>query len=368
MHQVRGKQSHHRPHQPGRDGPNVLEGGQVSTRAREMEQLQSRHCRGSGLGPGHYNGAKGKDSCLRNSRTGGRIGSAVRGNTSAVLAYSPSISSILSQQYDAVEGICPDTQRMGALKKTDGLASPEGVGMFRPATPDEHRSQQAAPTAVACIAYTSKGTKSGLEVSADLKPLKAAEGKAAAPSKDAVYMAAKQQPYRKAPKKPPCPPQLLASASHCELPGDWDWNSLNRSAWKSFSAQAGGCHRNSRTTSQSKTAVCRRPPQDVSVDRYWEAPGVKSGEPLDRGDIEFEISATSMEPIPEEGRLATPPCGDRTGKHRQTAACTALVSESEIRSHELANSHAEEAKQVDIRKRRWELYSCLLYTSPSPRD
>ena len=325
-----------------------------------MERLQSRHSRGSGLGPGHYNGAKGKDSCLRNSRTGGRIGLAIRGSTPALPAYAASISNILSQQQDAADGACADMEGMGGLKKTNGLADPEGVGMFRPATPAEDRSQQAGPTAVACIPYTSKTAPFGkynLEQPSDSMPPKAVDGKVPAPSKDAAYMAGKQQPGKKAPKKPPCPPQLLISASHCESPGDWDWSTLNRSAWKSFSAQAGGCHRNNRTTAQCKTTASRRMPQDACMDRQWEAAVEK-----DSSGMELARSATSMDPIPEEGTLAPPPYSDRTGKHRQVAKCTALVSESEIRSHNLANRHAKEAQQVDIRRRRWELYSSMYST------
>lgn len=277
-----------------------------------------------------------------------------------MLTYAPSLSRVISQQQDA-EGTGSDMQRVEARKKTHGLADPEEVGMFRPATPVG--SKKSGPTAVSCIPYSSiPATASGncgLEQSADARPENAAQEKEPVAPKDALYMTGKQQHSRNAPKQPPCPRQLLASASHCELPGDWDWSSLNLSAWKSFSAQAGGCHRNSRTTSLCKTSVCRRPPQNFKVERCWEGPVDKDAE---SSHPEHELSLTYVEPIPEEGTLAPPADKERTGKHRVIADYSPLVSESEIRSHDLANSHAEEARAVDIRRRRWELYSSMYST------
>jgi hypothetical protein len=325
-----------------------------------MEQVQCRQAGGSGIGPGHYEGAKGKDSCLRNSKLGGRIGSAVRGSKKGILTYAPSVSNVISQQGDADTR---DMQWTWMQRKGYGLAVPEEVGMFRPATTQAHSCQQTGPTAVSCMPYnSSQAATSGIhaysEQVSDLRPQAVLRGTTTVALQDNVRMSCKIQHRKCFPKNPPCPSKLLASASHCELPGEWDWNALNRSARQSFSAQAGGCYRNSRVRHQCATGLQRNPMHGAWVDRGLEGSTDTAEE---SSDVEQHRSPTSMQPIPEEGAFA-PADNDTVESNRAILDCSGLVSEREIRSHELAISHAEEARAVDIRRRRWELYSSMYAT------
>lgn len=323
-----------------------------------MEQQLSRNCPGSGLGPGHYDGALSKDNCLRNGKTGGRIGSAVRGGAKGLVAYAPSVSSLISQQVNASQELDSNMLRTEFQTEFYNSVQPKEVDKLSLA-PTTVQASPSGPTVIACApcGFTpcAKPTACKKEKAADAGHLENVQGNRDIAPKAARLESGKHQHNKSLPKHPPCPPQLLASASHCDSPGDWDWSSLNRSSLQSFSSQNGGCHCNSRTALESKVDTCKRFELDLQKSREgppYAAIGQSGG---------HSTLSKNMTPIPENGTVATSFKG-RKKRHKSLTNYGYLVSEKEIRSHELAKSHAEEVIAVDARRRQWELYSSMYST------
>jgi hypothetical protein len=345
---IKGRQSHHRPHRPDKDGPFLLESGASTTRAKEMEQLLSSQCRGSGLGPGHYDGAQSKDACMRNAAIGTRIGSENR-QGAAQLCYAQSFSRMVAQSQGNQATLAPARQTVQA-GQSNGLGDPAQIGMLC-----FHQSEQVLPEPSAqSIGNEGASCKENASVPHSPRRKVQASCTTALPRVELPDM--KQYRQRRAVKQVPCPRQLLVSASQSAMPGDWDWAAVNRTATSTFSMQDGGCNRNSRTRLRVGE------PGETQLSKPKDPDGARAP-PLDSGAWH---SSTEQGRMPMKYELEPAVLNTITEEAAKPSSCVknafpaALMTASEMRSRKLARRVAEEAHAVDLRQKRWELQSAVL--------
>lgn len=343
---LKSKVSHRRPHSRSRDGPFGLERGELSTRSREVEALQ-RHCGhgGSEVGPGQYEGAVAKDACLRNVRTGARIGSSCREPCMRQLR-SPSLSKSLAEM-----NANPEREAVQTSTHCQGGKAVPDLPMLLPESSDSRQTQKqlSTPTTV------SVGNAQHGADTASVAPLpRKRQGHSDADRSGSQECQASGKPKDSWKQRDgqhhhvPVPVSLSAEARKSRQPGNWNWHAVARPLCNTFTRQDGGCHKNARAQILSE-----RWPINARVGHHHTAHMLHNAETRSRGWHETSYHA-------QDGPPHTTGSSVRSDSGRAPLDIERLVSKHDLQHHRLAAEAAAAALAVDLRRQQWQLQSALL--------
>lgn len=341
---LKTKVSHRRPHSRSRDGPFPLEHGEVSTRAREFDAL-SRQCGQGGceVGPGHYDGAAAKDTCLRGVYTGARIGSSCREPTKQHVRC-PSVSKSLAGMNAPSEPTAIHCPRHGENRG----AAPMPMLLPQSAGNSHTGRQVSTPTTVNIGNAPHCSEPSAV---ADICPNRQ-DREVKRSVKQECLARHQQRMTRKSTFRQQChircPAVLSAEAAKCRQPGSWNWNAVAQPLCNTFTKQDGGWHNNPRTQTPAEYV-----PPDASTGHHQS--GIRP-----RNLVSGHIGVCGTSNLRKNASQQVMETSVRTDDGNGLVSITALISQHELHSHQLAAEAAAAALAVDLRQKQWQLQSALL--------
>lgn len=342
-HCLKPKVSHRRPHSRSRDGPFPLEHGELSTRAREFDAL-NRRCgqRGCDVGPGEYDGAEAKDTCLRSVSTSARIGSSCREPTKQHIRC-PSVSKSLAGMNTASELTATQCLRHSA---NGGAAS---IPMLLPEPPGNgHTGRLVSTPTTVNIGNAPHCSKPPAE--AGIGPKRHGREDSRSVNQDSLIRRQQRNPQKSAfslQRHIRCPANLSTAAAKCRQPGNWDWHAVAQPLCNTFTKQDGGWHNNPRI---------QKPAEFVPIEmssRHHQSGHRPCKQVSGQSGVGISIF---QEDATQQAMRST----SRTDTGKGLEAITGLISHQELHSHQLAAEAATAAQAVDLRQKQWQLQSALL--------
>eukprot|EP00892_Ulva_mutabilis_P011947 jgi/Ulvmu1/9124/UM005_0220.1 len=341
---LKSRVSHRRPHSRSRDGPFPLERGDLSTRAREFDALNRRFGQGGcDVGPGQYDDAESKDSCLRSIHTGARIGSSCREATRRHV-LTPSVSKMLAASAAHPGHGCSSSQ-VGP----QSIQGEPGIPML---LPDRLETAGKPPMTVATVSIGSapkvRNETDSWRQSPTQRGTVAADGRVRRSHRTGAANGSRKADCTWRHQQLPCPAALSAEAARCKQPGNWNWHTVARSLSHTFTRQDGGLHNNPRTKQAAEYV-----PGDLGGsawhghDRAGDAVlyGVDGGKATVR-QYGAHVDAAN-----------TP---DERDSGLESTVAPLLASRADVIGHQVASQAAAAAVEVDLRQKQWQLQSALL--------